>query len=158
MEAANILELVSRDQQNPAGHGGDGEDGGQNQSVHLQEDEGVGKDPPVGAACGSVCRAVEKWRALLAGFAAVVPIRTAPVVPPEPRQGGVEERGQPRHQQGQRIAAVHPQVGVAQRVSDADVALVVHHHQVQEERQEQEVGENVSHHAGPEAELAVQTH
>lgn len=53
---------------------------------------------------------------------------------------------------------MHPQVVVMQRVDDADVALVVHHDQVQQERQEEEVGEDVRHHAGAEAQLPVEAH
>lgn len=151
METTNVPELASRDEQNAAGHGGDGENGGQDQPVHLQKDKGVGKDSPVGAAHGSVCRAVRKRRGLLAVFTAAVPIRARPVVPPKRRQRSVEERRQPRGEQRQGKAAVHPQVVVMQGVNDADVTLIVHHHQVQKERQEQEVGENVSHHARAEA-------
>ena len=151
MEAANVPELLSRDQQNAAGHGSDGENGGQNQPVHLQKYKSVGKDSPVGAAHGCVCGAVGRRCGLSAVFATVVPIPTCPVVPAKGRQGRVEKRGQPRRQQRQRKAAVHPQAVVMQWVNDADVALIVHHHQVQKERQEQEVGENVSHHAGTEA-------
>lgn len=53
---------------------------------------------------------------------------------------------------------MHPQVVVMQRVNDADVALVVHHDQVQQERQEEEVGKDVRHHAGAEAQLPVEAH
>lgn len=45
-----------------------------------------------------------------------------------------------------------------QGVDDADVALIVDHYQVQKERQEEEVWENVSQHAGAEVQLPVQTH
>lgn len=53
---------------------------------------------------------------------------------------------------------MHPQVIVMQGVDDANVALIVDHHQAEKERQEEEVWENVSHQTGAETQLAVQTH
>lgn len=53
---------------------------------------------------------------------------------------------------------MHPQIIVTQRVNDAYVALVVDHYQVEQKRQEKEIGQHVNEQTGAETQLPIQRH
>ncbi len=53
---------------------------------------------------------------------------------------------------------MNPELAVVERADNAEVAFVMHHHQIEEERQEQKVGEDVHHQAVLEIQLLVESH
>ncbi len=84
---------------------------------------------------------------------ALVGIGFHPIIPSKGRKWCIEQRWEPNRQQSQWEAAVNPELAVVERADNAEVAFVMHHHQIEEERQEQKVGEDVHHQAVLEIQL-----
>lgn len=53
---------------------------------------------------------------------------------------------------------MHPKLAVVQRMDDAQVPLIVHHDQVEEEGQEEEIGEDVYEQARRKVQRSNETH
>ncbi len=84
---------------------------------------------------------------------ALVGIGFHPIIPSKGRKWCIEQRWEPNRQQSQWEAAVNPELAVVERADNAEVAFVMHHHQIEEERQEQKVGEDVHYQAVLEIQL-----
>lgn len=149
VQLADVSQLLAGDPQHPARHAHDEEDARQQKAVHLQVDVGHGEDLLVGAHLGI------EGVGVVEGAADVVLL---PLVPAKGRQGGVEQRGHPGRQQGHGEAAVDPALAVMQGADDAQVALVVNHHQIEQVGEEEEVGEGVDQEADVEVDLLLQGH